>query len=189
MTAPSFSPEGQQQLLRLARAAITASLQGELFNPMVYNDNDELLLHRGVFVTLNKQGRLRGCIGTVESREPLYKTVAEMALQAAFSDPRFPPLAPYELSLVRIEISILSPLEPVKDHSSIRMGEHGIMIQAHGRRGLFLPQVADQTGWSTEKFLDMICVEKMGLPANTWRDPEAEIHRFTVEIVEEMEVR
>ena len=176
-------PSAKSLLLSIARRSIQSSLMGERFDPVI--NDDELLAPQGAFVTLTQKGRLRGCIGAVESRDPLYKTVAAMAVQAALDDPRFPPLTLEELPKTHIEISLLSPLQRISKIQAIKMGTHGVMLHISGRRGLYLPQVGTQTGWNVETFLSNICSEKMGLPGDAWKRPEAEIYTFTVESIEE----
>ncbi len=137
----------------------------------------------GAFVTLHKYGELRGCIGTFQAEKPLYLVVKEMALSAAFNDPRFPPLSTEELPEVEIEISVLSPLARGKPEE-VEVGRHGIYLIKGIFRGVLLPQVAVEHGWDRETFLDHVCL-KAGLPPGCWRDPETEIYLFTAEVFSE----
>jgi AmmeMemoRadiSam system protein A len=132
-------------------------------------------------VTLTKRGDLRGCIGYVRAVKPLRETVAEMAVQAALHDPRFPPVSASELSGIDIEISVLSPLEEVTDVSQIEVGKHGLVIQEGARSGLLLPQVATEYGWDRETFLDHTCL-KAGLPAGSWKRKGVVLLKFTAEV-------
>jgi AmmeMemoRadiSam system protein B/AmmeMemoRadiSam system protein A len=136
---------------------------------------------RAVFVTLTQNGNLRGCIGQTVAQLPLLQAVPQMACAAAFEDPRFPPLTAEELPRTTIEISILSPLQKIRSAQEIVMGKHGVVVRAQGHMGLFLPQVAAETGWSKEEFLDELCSQKAFLPARAWQDPDTELYVFTVQ--------
>jgi AmmeMemoRadiSam system protein A len=135
-------------------------------------------------VTLRKDHELRGCIGYIESRFPLADVVGEVAVKAAFEDPRFPPLTVSELEEITIEVSVLSPLQPVHDLEEIQVGVHGLLIELAGRRGLLLPQVASEYRWDRETFLENTA-RKAGLPRNAWKDPQAKIYLFSAEIAGE----
>ena len=124
---------------------------------------------RGVFVTLRKNGELRGCIGQMIGNEPLGKLVGAMAIQAALNDRRFNPLTYSELKDIEIEISVLTPVKQVKGASDIVVGRDGVVIRKEGRSAVFLPQVATEQGWNREKMLDNLCV-KAGLEAGCWRE-------------------
>jgi AmmeMemoRadiSam system protein A len=131
------------------------------------------------FVTLKKNGRLRGCIGYTEAVAPLYRVVQECAVAAATEDPRFPPVSPGELPSLRIEISVLTPLFPILPEE-VEVGRHGLMVAQGRMRGLLLPQVPVEQGWDRETFLDQACV-KAGLPASAWRRG-ATLRAFTAEV-------
>ena len=143
-----------------------------------------LLEPRGAFVTLHKHGALRGCIGYVEAIKPLYKTVQEMAIAAAFQDPRFPGLKADEFNNIEIEISVMSPLEKITDVNKIEVGKHGIIIKSGFNSGLLLPQVATEQGWDRDTFLEHTCY-KAGLPGNIWKKPDTEILIFSAEVFSE----
>ena len=130
----------------------------------------------GAFVTLKINGRLRGCIGYIVGRGPLYLTVVRMAQAAAFEDHRFTPLTLDELGRVDIEISVLSPITPCPDPEAIEIGRHGLIISKNGRQGLLLPQVPVEWGWDRLTFLDQLCA-KAGLKAGDWKQG-AELHWF-----------
>lgn len=136
------------------------------------------------FVTLTKNGRLRGCIGYTEAVAPLFKVVQECAVAAATEDPRFPPVSPRELPFLRVEISVLTPLFPIRPEE-VEVGRHGLMVAQGGRRGLLLPQVPVELGWDRETFLDQTCV-KAGLPPSAWRHG-ATLRAFTAEVFGEQE--
>jgi AmmeMemoRadiSam system protein A len=135
----------------------------------------------GVFVSLHVEGKLRGCIGTVESSEPMGKSIVQCAASAALHDPRFAPMRAEEVERADIEVSVLSPLQPIQVQEIV-IGKHGLLIQ-HGRqRGLLLPQVATEHSLSREKFLEETC-KKAGLPRDAWKASETVIYGFTCEIV------
>jgi AmmeMemoRadiSam system protein A len=140
----------------------------------------------GAFVTLKKRGALRGCIGHVVGVKPLVRTVMEMAVQAAFHDPRFPPVTAGEVDDLTLEISVMSPLTEVGDVSEIEVGAHGLVIRAGGRSGLLLPQVATDYGWDRETFLEHTCA-KAGLPSDAWKTEGVTILKFTAEVFGEEE--
>ncbi len=156
--------------------------------PKVRVDDPELQHHQGAFVTLRTDGRLRGCLGRFVADKPLWKVVREMAASAASEDPRFrgDRVRPDELDRLRIEISVLSPLEKSEDPlNELELGKHGVYVKGGFASGCFLPQVAAETGWSEEEFLTNCCAGKAGLPPDAWRDPGTEVFLFTAEIVEE----
>ncbi len=140
---------------------------------------------RGAFVTLRKNGRLRGCIGNIIGTKPLFLTVRDMAIEAAVSDPRFMPVKSGELKDIDIEISVLSPLRRVKGASEIILGKHGVLVKKGFHQGVFLPQVADETGWDKEEFLSHLCLEKAGLSPDAWKDKNTELYVFTADVFSE----
>jgi len=133
----------------------------------------------GAFVSLHKQGLLRGCIGYVHALHPLYRTVMEAAAAAALHDPRFPPVRPAELPDVHLEISVLSPFRTVRAEE-IQVGAHGLLIAQERKQGLLLPQVAVEHQWDRERFLEETC-RKAGLAPDAWRRG-ATIEAFTAEV-------
>lgn len=169
------SAEDRNSLLSTARAAIAAKLEGRIFKPV-----EKVSGSGGAFVTLKIAGRLRGCIGRLQSEDPIAETVAEMARSAAFSDPRFPPLTVDELGTVDIEISRLSEFLPISA-DDVQVGVHGLLLQLGHRSGLLLPQVPGEQGWNREEYLSGLC-RKSGLPDGSWEDPEAVLEAFTAEV-------
>ena len=119
---------------------------------------------------------------------PLYQAVATSAVNAAFRDPRFPPLEPFELAAIHIEISVMSPIERVIDIEDIVVGRDGLIISHAGRAGLLLPQVATEYGWDRETFLEQTCV-KAGVSRDAWRRPERLIEKFSAEVFGEPKSR
>ena len=177
-----FSAEERRALLALARAAIVSVLTD---SPLHRNRPEPACfsLRHGVFVTLEVHGKLHGCIGVIEPRDPLRESVVHCAQSAALHDPRFPPLRTAELPALQIEISVLSPLSPI-DPSDVEIGKHGLVVATEDRRGLLLPQVSTEHHLSREEFLEETC-RKAGLPRDAWRNPETEIFSFTCEIFQE----
>ena len=171
-----LSESSQKELLTLARQFIRDFLLTGRKNIQT-SVNPELQVRSGAFVTLHNREKLRGCIGMVSPAEPLFETVQECAASAAAADPRFDAVTLSELEQILIEISVLSPPEPVNDMSQIEVGVHGLMISHHGRRGLLLPQVATEYQWDRETFLEQTC-RKAGLPRDAWHSG-AEIMVFT----------
>jgi AmmeMemoRadiSam system protein A len=142
-------------------------------------------LFGGVFVTLKKRGRLRGCMGTLDASEPLADAVRHAACVAAASDPRFPPVTPAELRDITIEVSILSEPWPMQSIEDLEIGTHGIIVRRGLQRGLFLPQVAREHRLDKHTFLSRCCAEKAGLAPDAWQDPDTEVLLFTAEIFSE----
>ena len=189
----NITTEERRYLLALARETISAKLdKREPVYPKQPGGADSSLSKPcGAFVTLHAKGpggeqRLRGCIGRMVAATALEKTVKTMALEAAFSDPRFTPLSKDELSRVSIEISALSPLEPCSDPRSVKVGVHGIYLIHRGRSGVLLPQVPVEQGWDQDEYLDYINI-KAGLPPGSWDDPSAERYVFTAVVFGEEE--
>jgi AmmeMemoRadiSam system protein A len=170
----------KQLLLQVARDSIKAQLQGKAATP-VQVTSPVMEKPRGAFVSLHRQGQLRGCIGYIEAVKPLLQTVRDMAPAAAFQDPRFRPLQSEELKDLEIEISILSPLKLVQKPEEIQVGQDGLYIVRGINRGLLLPQVATQYHWDRVTFLEQTC-RKAGLGADAWKDPHTQIYKFQAEI-------
>jgi len=178
----AYSDQQRQELLLTARLAVGAAARGRSQEPPAPPD-PALAELRGAFVTLKQAGRLRGCIGYLDPRFPLYQTVARAAAAAAIGDPRFPPVAPDELDSLSVEISVLTPLQPVDRVEDIRVGCHGLVVRQGGRSGLLLPQVPLEWGWDREQFLAHTCL-KAGLPEDAWQNG-AELLCFEAEVFEE----
>jgi len=175
-----LSEKEKEELHRLVKAAIRNKLEGKPA-PDTDLDSENLKQLRGAFVSLHKAGRLRGCIGHIVGDRPLQDTIKDMAVAAAFDDPRFPPLAPEEFNDVDIELSVLTPLEKIDDPGVIQVGKHGIYIIKGYHAGLLLPQVATEYGWDSETFLAQTCV-KAGLPPNAWQDKDTTIFVFSADV-------
>jgi AmmeMemoRadiSam system protein A len=166
----------QQVLLTVARSAISDAMDGA-DTPETDEPQGILAERHGAFVTLKLDGELRGCIGSMTGHDRLINTVRDMARSAAFHDPRFAPLRPEELEKVRIEISILSPMERLERIEDLVVGRHGLYIAMGSRSGVLLPQVAVEQGWGRETFLSHCC-RKAGLSANAWRTETVQISVF-----------
>jgi AmmeMemoRadiSam system protein A len=178
---PLLSERARRDLLELARGSLEAHYRGEPA-PRLASDRAEAFgSARGLFVTLKREGRLRGCIGTLSPEGDLTRVVAEFARRAAFEDPRFPPLESSELPGCEIEISVLTAPEPLGDPGEIVVGRDGLIVEGRGRRGLLLPQVATEWGFTAVQFLSETC-RKAGLPADAWRDPAVRAWRFQAEV-------
>lgn len=174
-----LKPEERHELLLSARRTLEEQLHyGRAL--VIEEVSDNLLEPRGAFVTLHKNGSLRGCIGTFEATDPLISTVQRMAIAAATKDPRFPPVEAEELSSLDLEISVLSPLSKASPEE-VQVGVHGIYITRGFYRGVLLPQVAVEYGWDSQTFLKQTCL-KAGLPPLAWQDPETQIEIFTAEV-------
>lgn len=171
------------ELLAIARDAIMRAVRGDAPAPP-HPAQGNLAGAGGAFVTLRRHGELRGCIGYLESSLPLAQVVQEVAVKAARDDPRFPPVRPDELNDLACEISVLSPLEQVKNVGDILVGRDGVLLELGWNRGVLLPQVAVEFHWDREEFLANTA-RKAGLSPQSWEDPRAKLYRFSAEIVNE----
>lgn len=181
MTA--LTPEARVRLLALARDALIAHFDG--VTHAAPDATDPLATSRAAFVTLRVAGRLRGCVGALDSDRLLPQAVGELAVLAATNDPRFAPLRREELSAVRVEVSVLSEARPSRPEDIV-IGEHGIIVERDARRALLLPQVATEHALTREAFL-AACCEKAGLGAAAWRDERCRLLTFTAEVFGEPE--
>lgn len=178
-----LGPAERAELLRIARQTVTAFLNGQ---PAPAVDADRLPAavrsDGACFVTLQNHGRLRGCIGNMVAEGPLYQAVVRNAVSAC-RDPRFvsDPVTAAELGELEIEISYLTPMKRVGDVSEIVVGRHGLLIGLGQQRGVLLPQVAYERGWTRAEFLAEVC-RKAGLPPDAWKRPEAELYSFEAEV-------
>jgi len=197
----AITKEEKKILLAEARETIAAKLErrqaqynglnGQSREKAGEEGNSALQKPCGAFVTLhirNSRGSrdLRGCIGRMIASAPLEKTVRTMAIEAAFGDPRFPPLDSSEFDRISIEISALSPMELCPDPRSVKVGVHGLYLIHRGRSGVLLPQVPVEQGWNLDEYLDYICV-KAGLPPRSYEASGAELYTFTAIVFGEEE--
>jgi len=178
----SITQEEQKLLLSQAREVITAELERRKPSFSKIDDNSVLNTPCGAFVSLHIQsvsGRaLRGCIGRMTASLPLIETARTMAKEAAFGDPRFPPLRKDEITNLHIEISALSPMTPCPDPRQVKVGVHGLYLIHNGRSGVLLPQVPVEQGWNLDQYLEYICV-KAGVPPGSYNAPDARLLTFT----------
>jgi AmmeMemoRadiSam system protein A len=172
----SLSDAEKNALKELVWRRIMDRLDGR-DRPVPEPATDTLREPYGAFVTLKRRDQLRGCIGHIVADRPLWHNVADMALAAAFDDPRFPPLTRAELDGLVVEITVLGPLSPCPDPESIEIGRHGLYVRRGMHSGLLLPQVPVEWGWDRLTFLRQTC-RKAGLPEDAWRDPETKIYWF-----------
>ena len=175
-----LNEEEKKTLHHIAKTVIENKARGKAV-PEFKIGSPILKENRGAFVTIQKKGQLRGCIGYIEGHGPLHKTIEEMAEAAAFRDPRFSPVKEKELPELDIEISVLTPLKRIKDVNEIQVGKHGIYIVRGMWAGLLLPQVATEYGWDRLAFLEHTC-QKAGLPPNAWKEKDIEIYIFSADI-------
>jgi AmmeMemoRadiSam system protein A len=179
---PSLSDADRSALLALARQAVVDAVTHARL-PEQIPESGVFAERTGLFVTLHVRGRLRGCIGVVEADEPLGESTVRCAAGAATQDLRFPGLRVEELGDVRIEISLLSLLVPIRPEE-IEIGRHGLLISRGRQRGLLLPQVAIEHRFAVERFLEETC-KKAQLPPGAWREPGTQILGFTCEVFSE----
>jgi AmmeMemoRadiSam system protein A len=169
----------RRALLDLARDAVVAQVTrgGPVQIPSI-----DLPGASGAFVTIKRRHELRGCLGTLQCRRGLAAEIARCAADAASEDPRFPPVIPDELPELSIEVSVLGPLEEFDPHSSdaFTIGAHGLVAEQGHHRGLLLPQVATEWGWTADQFLRQTCI-KAGLPPDAWQHG-ARLYRFSAEV-------
>jgi AmmeMemoRadiSam system protein B/AmmeMemoRadiSam system protein A len=175
-----LNEEEKKTLHHIAKTVIENKTRGKPV-PDFKIESPILKENRGAFVTIQKRGQLRGCIGYIEGHGPLHKTIEKMAEAAAFNDPRFTPVKEKELPELDIEISVLTPLKKIRDVNEIQVGKHGIYIKKGWSSGLLLPQVATEYDWDRQTFLEHTC-QKAGLPSNAWKEKDTEIYIFSADI-------
>lgn len=175
---PEYSESERELLLKLAHQSIDTALRGEE-EMDITAPSSHLAELRGAFTTLHLHGKLRGCIGYLSPLRSLFQTVTETARAAAFDDPRFPPVTPEEAKELKIEISVLSPLHPIRPEDVV-VGKHGLVVTMAHHRGLLLPQVPLEWAWDRETFLAQTCL-KAGLPSLAWQHG-AQLQAFTAEV-------
>lgn len=175
----------KKELLGMARETITVFLKAMVV-PLYTVTDPSLQRLSGAFVTLKEQGQLRGCVGRMAAEGPLYLTVQRVGLEAAVADSRFPPLTSAELDEVEIEISVLSPLQPIDGVSEIEVGRHGVILVKGDKQGVFLPQVASEQGWDREEVLANLCFKAGIDDENCWQEG-TQFYVFTAEVFAEGE--
>lgn len=180
-----MSPDTQRYLLARARCAISNAFAASVPRELEPPGDSVLTEKRGVFVTLHRDGQLRGCMGCLTSDVALEDAVCETARTAAFRDPRFPPLEATELGRISLSISVLSPLESIRGPQDLKIGKHGILIRKGIHSGTYLPGVASEMRWNAEEFVQHCSQEKAGLGPDGWR--EAQLFRYGTEEIREEE--
>lgn len=176
----SLTKEEKEELLGLARSTVAEYVKtGKVTDAEI--TNRKLLAEGAAFVTINRNGSLRGCIGHIHPVMSLYESVRKNAVAASSMDPRFPPMSPGELNDIEVEISVLSPLVPLKDPMDVVVGRDGLYIMKDGRGGILLPQVPVAFGWNREEFLKQVSM-KAGLPPDAWKQG-ATLLRFSAEVI------
>ncbi len=162
----------QKNLLTISRKVLDEVIntrQYPVISPQHYDFTPRLMADRGVFVTLKKHEELRGCIGSIIGRGPLFLSTIRNTVNSAVRDYRFPPVSKEELSSIDIEISVLTPPEQISGARDFIVGKHGIILKKDGKQAVFLPQVATEQGWNREKTLTQLAL-KAGLPDNAWKE-------------------
>lgn len=179
----------QKELLRIARDTLAHYLETNDYPQELekkYTVSENLKAVTGVFVTLKKKGNLRGCIGSIIGREPLYLGVRNNAVNSAVKDYRFPNVKKTELKDIDVEISVMTPLQPLNDYKKIRLGTDGVIIKRGRFQAVYLPQVATETGWDLDRFLGHLC-QKAGLPSNSYTEPGMDFYIFQAQVFGEHE--
>jgi hypothetical protein len=180
------NPEDRKELLQIARKTVESYVRKRTVPSIGTEElSPDLLVHSGAFVTLHKDGNLRGCIGRFNADEPLFRVVQDMAVSSSTQDSRFSPVKPDELDQIDIEISVLTPLKKIESIDEITLGKHGIYLKKGLASGTFLPQVATETGWTLEEFLGHCARDKAGIGWDGWK--EAEIYTYEAIIFSEKE--
>jgi len=181
----NLNKKQQEKLLEIARETLESYLTSKKI-PEFDIEEEELNQKLGAFVTLRKEGRLKGCIGQIEpSDDPLWQVVRRMAIEAATKDIRFSPVKVQELKEIEIEISVLSKPEKINDPYKIELGKHGVIIRKGQRGGVFLPQVATENNWDLDTFMGELCSQKAGLSWDCWKKGGVDIYTFTAQVFEE----
>ena len=179
-----LSEADRERLLSISRETLEDWVRTRTVPEIDENElPDVLKTPAGAFVTLTKDGKLRGCVGRFNPEKPLYQVVREMTISSAAKDYRFTPVTEPELEKIRIEISVITPLERIYDIDDIELGRNGIYIRKGYQSGTFLPQVAEKTGWTKEEFVSHCSRDKAGLGWNGWKD--AELYTYEAYVFEE----
>jgi uncharacterized protein (TIGR00296 family) len=186
-----ITTEDAKVLIDLARKVIKAALRGETVEIPQWI-KERYSQPAGVFVTLKKGGKLRGCIGLPYPVMPLWKATVHAALSAAFEDPRFTPVSDEgELDNITLELTVLTPPRELEVEDKrllpelIKVGRDGLIVEALGRSGLLLPQVPVEQGWDARTFLAHTCL-KAGLPPDCWLWDETKVKTFQGLVFEEL---
>ena len=183
---PLLAAADRDALLALARQTVSAVANGTPLPERPGNGSAAIDSLQGAFVTLHQHGSLRGCVGIIEGIKPLWRSVRDAAVSASTRDPRFPAVQPEEVANLHIEISALSPLQPVRSLDDIVVGTHGLLVDNGRHSGLLLPQVPLEWGWDRDTFVRHT-LRKAGLPPDALEDPALELFIFSADIFSEPE--
>jgi len=179
----NLSDSDGEMLVKTARAVVTDFLKTKNKMKLDKDFEESFSSNAGVFVTLNHQSNLRGCIGYPLPDKKLYNALQEAAISAATEDPRFPSVSFEELDQITFEVTVLTPpqeievLDPLEYPSKIKVGRDGLIVKSGFNSGLLLPQVPKEYGWNEEEFLGHTC-EKAGLPKEQWKKKDTKILKF-----------
>lgn len=184
MSEIAIPPPSQRKLINLSRRTLEGFVRGASRAAEPMDDPYLQSVQYGAFVTLHADKELRGCIGSCTPAAPLFRTVMEMTEAAASRDHRMEPVRAAELAVIRIDISVLSPMQRAEAPLALEVGKHGLYIESGGCRAVLLPQVAAEHGWDMGKFLEETC-RKAGLKKNAWKHPATTISSFTVLVIAE----
>jgi len=177
----------KEELLKIAKISVEKFLkEGKI--PQFQPSSQRLKRHQGAFVTLKKEGHLRGCIGHIGEDMPLYEVVSQMAVAAAFYDSRFPPVREQDLPYLEYEISVLSPLKKIRSIDEIKLGVHGVEVVVDDKKAVFLPQVATENNWNLEEFLNHLML-KADLPINYWKENPVDFYIFEADVFSDKEIK
>ncbi len=176
-----LSRDDKKVLLEIARTTMDSNIRKGKIQEVDENSySKSIQTHAGAFVSLHKDGKLRGCIGRFQPNKPLYELVRDLAISASTKDYRFKPVESGELENIELEISVLTPLEKITDPEEIKLGEHGIYIKKGSSSGTFLPQVATQTGWNLEEFLGHCARDKARIGWDGWKEADLYIYESLI---------
>ncbi|QSH42515.1 AmmeMemoRadiSam system protein A [Lentisphaerota bacterium ZTH] len=186
-TKELFDPVEQSEILRYVREMIHTRFDDSI-SPEISAMDGKLEEEMSCFVTLHSaNGMLRGCIGNIAAFEPLAENLARNAINAAFNDPRFPPVAVDEIDELEIEVSVLTPMQKIDSANEFEVGKHGIVLRCNTRSAVFLPQVAPEQGWDAATTLTHLSM-KAGLHPDSWKSPDAEFEVFEAFVFSEKDV-
>jgi AmmeMemoRadiSam system protein A/AmmeMemoRadiSam system protein B len=181
-------PEAREIALRIARTALEYYLERDHIpdaRELGVPSSGAMREPHAAFVTLKKEGALRGCIGHILPVEPLWRSIRDNAIAAAVKDKRFSPVAADELDDLKLEISVLPRPSPVAGPEEFEVGRHGVVLRAKGRSAVFLPKVALEQGWDRTTTLSHLA-RKAGLTVDVWRTPAAELSVFEAQVFAEV---
>jgi AmmeMemoRadiSam system protein A len=174
-----LNQQQQQSLLTLAKVSIQDRLNSK--RQLRKTNDPDLMVVRGVFVSLYIEDQLRGCLGHINGNMPLYHEVQDVAPKSAFEDTRFEPVTISALDKLKIEVSVISPIERIYSPQQVKVGEHGLVLKNGEKSSLFLPHVPLLNNWNLATYVEELC-KKATLSTDILDDPKTELYRFTAEI-------